>query len=171
MTRDEISTLFQEAASIINNTPLYGISPQPDDPLPITPAQLMTLKDSPNPSPIEFFSQKDLETYGINRWRRVQELSEDFWKRWRREYLSNLLSRAKWTKGRRNLRTGDLVLLRDKNLPRNEWKSGVVNLVVTGSDGVVRKCEVKTKSGVFRRAVTDVVVLVPRAPECSGHGA
>ena len=52
LSRDELYTLFQEAACIINNTPLYEISNCPNDPFPITPSMLLTLKDNPNPNMI-----------------------------------------------------------------------------------------------------------------------
>ena len=49
ITRDKLDTLFKKASSIINNTPLYQISVDPNDPFPICPASLMLLKDNPNP--------------------------------------------------------------------------------------------------------------------------
>ena len=168
ITRDEITTLFHECASIINNTPLYQISPHPNDPLPITPAVLLTLKSSPNPPPGDDFNTSDINSYGIRRWRKVQQLSEEFWKSWRKHYILELNSRVKWTKDKRNLLPGDVVLACDKQLPRNDWQTGVIEKTLPSSDGVVRACEVRFNHGTLRRAACDLVLLVPRSPECFG---
>ena len=74
ITRDELDTLFKEASSIINNTPLYRVSDDPIDSFPVSPSTLMSLKDYPNPPPIESFSEADLLAYGKMRWRWVQQL-------------------------------------------------------------------------------------------------
>ena len=161
ISKDELSTLFQEAAAIVNNTPLYQVSYHPDEPLPITPAHLLTLKDAPNPPPIEYFTEKDVDCYGMNRWKRIQYISDEFWRRWRKEYLATLQARSKWTKERTNLRVGDLVLIKDKNLARNDWRTGILNEVFLSNDGVVRTCEVKTPRGIYKRAVCDLVLLIP----------
>ena len=119
ITRDELHTLFCEASSIINNTPLYASSPKPDEPLAITPANLLTLKDNPNPPPLPSFNQQDLDSYAIQRWKRVQFLSDQFWLRWRTFYLGGLQARSKWTKTRNSIKVGDSVIVRDKQAPRN----------------------------------------------------
>ncbi|KAF2346438.1 hypothetical protein FHG87_022806, partial [Trinorchestia longiramus] len=79
LSRDDLSTFFQEAASIVNNTPLWGVSSDPNDPCPLSPAMLMTMK-SPDDS-AGTFSDADLLAYGKRRWRRVQFLANCFWKR------------------------------------------------------------------------------------------
>ena len=43
LSREEFITLLQECASIVNHTPLYEISADPNDPLPIHPAMLLNL--------------------------------------------------------------------------------------------------------------------------------
>ena len=55
------------------------------------------------------------------RWHHVQYLANQFWLKWRREYLQNIQLRRKWPKTCANLRIGDLVLLKDEQLPRCEW--------------------------------------------------
>ena len=137
-SRDELITFFQEAASIINNTPMYSISSDPNDSLPATPAQLLTIKDVPDPPPVETFTTRDLLAYGPRRWRRVQALSDCFWSRWRDEYLQSLQVRQKWTHKKPNLQVGDIVLMRDKNTARNHWPMARVHRVNTSKDGLVR---------------------------------
>ena len=88
-------------------------------------------------------------------------LSDQFWQRWRRHYLDTLVSRSKWTKDCPNIKKGDVVIIRSKHSSRNEWPVGVVDGVSPSADGFVRSCEVRTSTGIFRRAVCDLVLLSP----------
>lgn len=47
----------------------------------------------------------------------------------------------------------------DPNLPRNQWRRGMVTHLHTGTDGVVRRADVKTSTGVLQRAVSKLAVL------------
>jgi hypothetical protein len=53
-----------------------------------------------------------------------------FWSRWRKEYLPQLQQRQKWTDSQRDLRNGDVVLLKDKSICRTQWPIGrIVNAI------------------------------------------
>ena len=112
LTRDEFTTLLQEACSIVNNTPLYEMSDDPNDPIPLTPAHLLCMKDHPSPPFPEEFTPADLNSYGKLRWRRIQYLSTIFWERWQKNYLHTLQSRGKWLKDRPNPEVGDVVVVK-----------------------------------------------------------
>ena len=71
LNRDDLYTLFQEASAIINNTPMWEVSSDPNEPFPLTPAMLLTLKDQGNPPPLNSFTEKDIQAYGRRRYRRV----------------------------------------------------------------------------------------------------
>ena len=60
LTVEEFSTLLMEAMAIVNNTPLWGVSSDPNDPSPLTPAMILTLRDVPNPPQPHQFEQRDL---------------------------------------------------------------------------------------------------------------
>ena len=122
LSRDEFSTLLQEAAAIVNNTPLWEASYSPDEPFPLTPANLLTLRTSPNPPSIEEFSSADLLSYGQKRWRRTQYLAQQFWSRWRAEYTHLLQRRHKWRTKKQCATPGDVVLIQDKTAFRNKWR-------------------------------------------------
>ena len=161
LNRDEFSTLMQEASSIVNNTPLFDVSEDPNDPFPLTPAQLLCIKDHPAPPPPEEFAPSDLNAYGKLRWRRIQYLTSVFWDRWRKHYLHTLQTRQKWNKDRPNLKVGDTVILKQKNVRRNQWDIARVVSVSPSADGVVRSCTIKTPKGVYRRPVNLLVPLDP----------
>ena len=178
LSRDEFATLLAEASAIVNNTPLWSNPDLPDDPTPLTPAMILTMKNTPNPCPKEPFSEEDLLHYSALRYKRVQYLSDQFWLRWRNEYLSTLTKRHKWKLRRPCIRTGDIVLIRDKAVPRNVWPLGRVEMPKRSKDGLVRSATVrlaplsgKKQPRFMQRAVTDLVLLVPASGhECSPLG-
>ena len=165
LTRDEFSTLLQEAAAVVNSTPLYKTPEGADEPQALSPSMLLTLKTKfPSPPP-ESFTTKDLLAYGTRRWRRIQFLADSFWQRWRENYIQELsiLKRSKWSKLRRNLVVGEVVMLREKNVPRGDWRTAVVRRLCPSSDGLVRRVVVAFADarGQVREAERAIATLVP----------
>ena len=169
-TRDELHTFFQEAAAILNNTPLCPILNDPNEPFPITPAMLLTLKDSPNPAQPETFNETDLMAYGQRRWRRIQHISSEFFRRWRSEYIHNLTERNKWLHRKRAIAVGDIVLMKDAAVKRNQWPIGRVTIVHRSKDDHIRSVtlQLSSSSGTSRiltRPITELVLLTPGSNE------
>ena len=166
LSRDELGTLLQEATCVVNNTPLWSVSSSPDDPCPLSPANLITLKDVPNPPSLDEFSKDDMLEYGRRRWRRIAYLSEQFWLRWKQNYLQNLQERKRWKAPNHNINLGDIVLLRGKT-KRNEWPMGRIIEANPSTDGLVRRVKVRigskgtSRTQVFERSVRDTVLLIP----------
>lgn len=130
--------------------------------MPISPASLMFNRSDSEAPPCESFSEQDLASYGARRWRRVQHLSECFWRRWRNEYLQHLQKRQKWTYAKRSLMVGDVVLLRSKSEKRNFWPLGKVIAVKYSTDGLVRSVTVLVAHGrSYERPISELVLLVP----------
>ena len=165
LSRDEFSTVIQESAAIVNHTPLGEISCDPTEPFPVSPAMLLNLRES-NSGPQPETSEKDLLSYGSRRWRRVQHLSEQFWIGWQKDYLAKQQARAKWLRPKRNLRVGDIVLMREK-APRMTWPMAIVEEANPSADGLVRKVTIRLKPTAQGRmqhkekAVHDLVLLIP----------
>ena len=110
-------------------------------PEPLTPNHLLTMKSKAILSPPGEFQRADL--YSRKRWRRVQFLANEFWKRWRKDYLQSLQSRQKWIATWRNLQVDDIVIVRDDNSPRNCWKIARVEETYPDDDDLVRKVRLK----------------------------
>ena len=107
----------------------------PNDPenTPLTPNHVITMTPSNLLPPPGLFVKEDL--YIRKRWRRVQFIAEQFWSRWRKEYLASLQKRQKWITAQRNLTVGDIVLVTDHDTPRSEWPMAIVKavkIVMTG---------------------------------------
>ena len=67
--------------------------------------------------PLEILINED-SVIGRRKWKQAQILSNHFWTRWVREYLTTLHLRQKWLKPQRDVRVGDLVLVHEKKIPR-----------------------------------------------------
>ena len=166
LSRDEFATLLQEAAAIVNSTPLYLAPDRASEPIALSPDNLLKLRVPSAPTSLESFSPEDLLAYGKRRWQRVQFLADRFWEVWRQTYLQDLSSRRKWCKVRRNIQSDDVVLIRDKGAPRCQWKLGIVQNPVPSADGLVRRVVVAHMDGHGKRkqsekAVVDLVLLLP----------
>jgi hypothetical protein len=107
-----LRTLFAEISAIINSRPLSVENLHDASVKPLSPNQLLTMKLQILMPPPGEFQRTDL--YVTKRWRRVQLITNQFWERWRKEYLQQLQSRQKWTASERNLKVGDLVLINDE---------------------------------------------------------
>ncbi|XP_042281759.1 uncharacterized protein LOC121906755 [Thunnus maccoyii] len=162
LTHDVLCTLMAEVTAIINARPLIPVSNDPEDPFILSPSMLLTQKVGVPPPPGDFID-KDLLT---KQWRQVQVLANKFWSRWSREYLPTLQHRRKWNKSHPNLQEGDLVLLKDSQAARNNWPMAIITKAFSGSDGRVRKVELKTTdqghSKTFFRPVSEVVLLLAK---------
>ena len=153
-TYDEFTTILAEAADVVNNTPLWAVSADPNDPLPLTPNHLLRPQDGDPRLFQEEYDESDLMRYGKLRYRKVQYLVEHFWFRWKEEYIHSLTTRRKWTTPMPSLQVGDVVLLREKSLRRNEWPAGVVTEVRRSKDNLVRSATVRLHRSDPSRAVT-----------------
>jgi hypothetical protein len=169
LSYEEFLTLVHEATAIVNSTPLDEI-PSDDDCIPLTPAQLLTLRPNAHPPPLTEFTSNDLHQYGRERWRRVQWLAEVFWREWRTQHLQSLQTRHKWLRVNRNFVAGDIVLLQDKNQPRNEWCMARIVTAEPDNDGLVRKVVLKARGRSFHRPISALVLLVPSSLDESKGG-
>ena len=165
-------TFLYEVMYIINSRPLT--TETSSDPLslePLTPNHVLTMKSNIAYPPPGNFVKEDV--YLRKRWRRVQYLSEQFWSRWRKEYLQNLNKRQKWCTPRRNIKLGDIVLVHDKESPRNKWPLAMIIEVIEGSDGLVRRARVRmgtskldgrgkrtSSPSVLERPIQELVLLI-----------
>ena len=137
-----LRTLFYEITAIINSRPLTLDPTSNDLSVPLSPQNLLTLKSGVVLPPPGEFDPSDL--YARKFWRRVQFLADQFWVRWRKEYLSELQARSKWNKVKRDFRRGDVALLQEPNAPRCEWHlCRVEKVYASKADGLIRSVQVR----------------------------
>ena len=167
-----LRTLFYEAMTLVNNRPLsMSNAGNSHDLEALTPNHLLTMKSAtPLPPPGKFISQ---DMYLRKRWRRVQFLTEQFWHRWRREYLADITTRQKWHTQRRNLKINDIVLVKNNEQGRGEWPLAKVIETTVDDDGLVRRVHVqlgdrgrkgtddrRSKTSILERPIQKLVLLV-----------
>ena len=151
----ELRTLLAEVEFIMNNRPITAVSDDPTDLTALTPNHFLLQRSSQLPPGV--FIKED--QFSRRRWRKIQILLNYFWRRWVREYLPNLQRRSKWPSSKRNLQSGDLVLVADDNVPRNRWPLARVTDIFKGKDGKVRSVNVKTGNGILHRPITKLCIL------------
>ena len=113
--------------------------------------------------------------YGRERWRKTQQIAEEFWKEWRNHYLANITKRQRWEYQVDEIRVGDVVLVVEENTIRGQWRTGIVEEVIRSRDGLVRTAKLRManrkldKKGVptepptFLERPVQKLVLVMRA--------
>ena len=143
---ETLRTLMTEVECIINSRPLsvyYLCDAQAPEPL--TPNHLLNMKPKRVlPTPGEF---QRADVYCRKRWRRVQYSANQFWLRWRNEYLQMLQVRRKWIQPKRNLAVGDIVISKESEEACNKWPLGTVVQVYPSEDGLVRKVKLVMADG------------------------
>ncbi|KAJ8889130.1 hypothetical protein PR048_008624 [Dryococelus australis] len=136
-------TVLTMVESCLNSRPLRALSSDPRDCLPAIP-------------------QADEESRKLNhlsKCRMLERPIQHFWQRWSAEYLSRLQNRPKWWSKKPNLQPGDMVIIKDEKLTRQQWKLGRIMDTFTGEDGLVRTVTVKTATGDLKRPITKLAWL------------
>ena len=155
LTDDILATLFCEVEGIVNSRPLTKVSDDPSDDAAMTPSDLFIVRSS-QPVALGKFCQGDMLR---RRWRYTQHLVEMFWRRYLREYIPQLQKRMKWTREKKSVKRGDLVLVIDENSPRKQWPMALIVETREGRDGLVRSVKLRSKGTCITRPVTKIVPL------------
>ena len=138
MNDEALRTFMCEAEAVVNSRPLTAEgTTSSDTAVPLTPNHFLTLKTKVVLPPPGKFTSADL--YSRKWWRRVQHLTNEFWARWKKEFLLSLQTRQKWTRPRKNLQVNDVVIVKDEDTPRNQWKMCRIIEAQPDQDGLVRK--------------------------------
>ena len=150
---DEILTTVVEAEAVINSRPLTYVSVDDLDE-PLTPAHLLIGR--------RVLSLPDYLSHGCEDighvepdllGRRVRHLNvtlNQFWERWRKEYLLELRESHRYHRGRANssqVSVDDVVIVHSTEQPRAFWKLGRVEEVLVGKDGEKRGAVVRVAGG------------------------
>ena len=156
--------IFYEVANIINGRPIGIVTgTDPTCPLPITPNHLI-LGRSTSEIPQ---GQLDGDRNVNRRYQFLQRLVEDWWKQWYQSVLPSLVPNFKWHQKYRNVREGDVCLIKYSDVRRGSYKLGRVKGVKIGRDNNVRTVTLVYKNrdeNVFReveRPVQGIAVIVP----------
>jgi len=157
-TFEEMVTIIAQVEGCLNSRPICPMSNNHDDLTALTPGHFLVgdiLSSIPEPDLIPMKMNR------LSRWQLTQQITQHFWKRWHQEYLCSLQQRPKWNQTKRNLQVGDLVLIKEDNLPPAKWLMGRVLQTHPGSDSHVRVVTLQTTKGVSKRPIVKLCLLLP----------
>ena len=150
LTYEELVTVVAEVELILNSSPLTYVSGEDMDE-PLTPShficgrRLMSLPDH------LCYTNSDDEDYhprtSTTFTKRVKYF-ENFWTRWRHEYLLELQESYRWYEGGQpdKIDVGDVVIIHDES-PRGLWKLGIIEKTLKGRNKEVRGAVVRVGLG------------------------
>lgn len=159
LTFEELATALCQIESMLNSRPICELSSDPNDVSALTPSHIINL------AAMESVPDEDLtETRSsyLSRWQSVQKVAQEFWRKWKSEYLHQLQVRNKWHKKNADIKIGELVVIKDINLPSCEWPLGRVIQLHPGTDGLTRVVSVKTATNILKRGITELAPLPVR---------
>lgn len=156
VTHEDFVTLLAQVEACMNSRPLTALSNDPQDLEALTPAHFLT---GGSLLAMHDANLGDVQINRLSRWQLVQRQLQDFWKRWRKEYLSQLQGRMKNWQPAVKMQIGQLVVVVDANQPATQWKMGRIQELHPGDDGVTRVVTVRTSTGVLKRPVARLCLL------------
>ena len=168
LTFSQFVTVMFECAQLVNSRPIGRHPTNPDDGAYLSPNDLLLGRSSNAVPQGPFRNTSNTRMFFF-----LQELVETFWRKWTTTYFPCLVIQSKWHTARRDIQVKDVVLMKDTNLLRGEWKLARVTEILESKDGRVRKVMVSYKNNedgagyipkpyvTVNRAVHNLVVLVP----------
>lgn len=156
LTYEEFTTLLTDIEACMNSRPLCPLTEDIEDLDYLTPAHFLIGR------PLKTIPHDNLEDQKIShrdRWELINKMKQGFWKKWSAEYLQQLQSRSKWFNKTENHEIGDVVLIKEDNIPPARWVMGRIREVHPGKDSLVRVVTLKTKGGFLTRPITKLVKL------------
>ena len=133
---DELLTVLTEVEATLNSRPLpYGYD-NPYEGEVLTRAhllygrRLLSLKEEPRED------DDETKTSYRRRYKYINETLQHFWKRWQREYLTNLRGSHDCNAQAigKAPKVGDVVTVYEEGVKRNGWKMAVVESLIVGKD-------------------------------------
>ncbi|XP_045776149.1 uncharacterized protein LOC123874713 [Maniola jurtina] len=156
LTYEEMSTVLSQIEACLNSRPLTTLSNEAQDPVPLTPGHFLVGE------PLVLVPDTNYEKSNISslrRWQLTQRMTQDFWRRWSNEYLTQFLHRYRWNRHSPEPKIGDVVLVKEENLPPARWLYGVIIDKHPGSDNVTRVVSLRCKGTIIKRPVSKICIL------------
>ncbi|VDK17705.1 unnamed protein product [Anisakis simplex] len=131
ITDDEVA--IQRPIDLI--TPATNMSPSPG------------FRDSNSESDEEYMESANNRDILVRSWTHSKRFIERFWNAWETDYLLSLRERTQRNHKSGKIIThrlpqlGEVVIMHDESKPRPLWKLGVIDKLITGTDGNIRSAE------------------------------
>ena len=141
LTPVELQTALYECANLTNERPI-GVNgtPKADGTFKVLTPNCLLMGRSMNTTPDD--SELGAFLKPSDRYHVVQQVTEEFWKRWSQEVTPESIIRQKWHETGRNMRPGDVVLIHDKTNIKGKYLLGLVESIDPSKDHLVRSCKI-----------------------------
>lgn len=156
-TYEYLITLLVKIEAVLNSRPMYALNDDISDYRALTPAHFLIQEPFILPPEISVPPQTIFSLKRI--FEEQKKIIEHFWERWQNEYLTTLLPRKKWTQEKEHIQIGQLVIIKDENLPPSRWLMGRIIELIKSKDGLVRSVVVQTPKTKLKRAVQKICIL------------
>ncbi|EYC33154.1 hypothetical protein Y032_0002g629 [Ancylostoma ceylanicum] len=163
---DQIHTVVVEIEAVINSRPITPYREKDPSFHVLRPCDFISPEVTLQLPPGENTSDIGFEGHRLTEWYKdTTQVLDCFWNIWYSEYLSALAQRHQ-----RRLRqsqyththpsVNDVVIIGNDNVPRGQWRLGIVIRLLSDKKGVVRSAEVRTSKGKsFTRSITHLYPL------------
>lgn len=145
---------------MLNSRPLTALNDDPTTLNALTPGHFLVgeaLINLPDEDDL-----KNVPENRLNRWSLLQKITQQFWDRWHNEYVSTLINRPKWLHQEKNMKIGDVVIIKEENVPPLHWKLGRVEQIFPGPDELVRSVMVRTATSILKRPIVKLGLLLEK---------
>ena len=109
--------------------------------MPLTPNMIILGRNSNESPPMEY----DPDEKFCARLNYVATVESEWWKKWVKEVMPTLLPYTRWKKEQKNLKPGDVVLMRYEGNVKDDYRLAMVEEIHPDAKGLVRTVTVKFK--------------------------
>ncbi|XP_075990161.1 uncharacterized protein LOC142985798 [Anticarsia gemmatalis] len=155
LTYEELGTVLTQIEACLNSRPLSYVEGQ-NELVVLTPGHFL-VGDALVVVPDGNYEKSNTST--LRRWQLHQKMMQDFWRGWSRDYLHQLLQRHKWEYQNPEPSIGDVVLIKEDDMPPGRWLLGKIEQKHPGPDKITRVVSVRTKGTVIKRPTSKICIL------------
>ncbi|KAL0822414.1 hypothetical protein ABMA28_004489 [Loxostege sticticalis] len=156
LTFEELYTVLSQIEACLNSRPLCQLSTESADPVPFTPGHFLIGEP---PVLVPEASYENSSVSSLKRWQFTQRMVQEFWRKWSQEYLSQFLNRYRWSHCVPEPKIGDVVLVKEDDLPPSRWLYGIILQKHPGLDKITRVVSLRCKGVVIERPVSKLCIL------------
>lgn len=156
LTFEQYQTILAKIGFVLNSPPLVAESEDPLNLNYLTPAHAMRGCNVMQPLARNY---DDVPLNRIDQQSLLDKLQQEFWKGFRKDYLSTLQNRYKWNRKEENFKVDDFVLLKEDNIPPATWPIAKIIEANQDKDGCVRTVRLRTPKTELIRPVQRLVKL------------
>ncbi|XP_058828052.1 uncharacterized protein LOC131687963 [Topomyia yanbarensis] len=159
---EDMCTVLAQIEASMNSRPLTPLTEDPNDLNSLTPGHFLignAIHSMPNPD------VRCIPTNRLDHYQRMQLLHQQFWHRWRTEYLQELQRETSVHSANTNIKPGQLVVILDEFLAPLKWPLARIISIHPGPDDLARVVTLRTAKGVIQRPVVKICLLPTQRDE------